>query len=352
MRLFIAAPDIFPADAVGNHCLGIARAARRLGWEANCYAQRFAGDVQSIDALFDDANPLIGPDDTLLVSYSIHDPLLERLLALPGRKLCYFHGVTSPELLHEFEPVTADLCAKSIEQYPQLANFERVMANSRVTAQSLAHVVPVDKIEIVPPVCPDMPIFTRALMSERRERDAAPDGLRLLTVGRVVPHKRVEDAIEIVAGVRKLGVAARLRIVGSTPNGAYAHFLLEHAKALGVGEHVDLVGVLDDDTLFAEFNAADALLTVSQHEGFCVPVLEAMRIGLPCLVRTGTAASEVAAGCAVEFSALDEAAQALHSMVQDGTLATRFEAAGKHRAAELLAQTSDAELAKRLDAAS
>lgn len=348
MRLFIAAPDIFPADAVGNHCLGIARAARRLGWEAQCYAQRFAGDVQSIDLLLDAANPLVQPDDTLLVSYSIHDPLLERLLALPGRKLCYFHGVTSPELLREFEPVTADLCAKSIEQYPQLARFDRVMANSRVTAQSLAHVVPLDQIVIVPPVSPDLPVFTRAGQDAPRAALAPHDGVRLLTVGRVVPHKRVEDAIEIVAQARKLGVPARLRIVGSTPNGAYAHFLLEHAKALGVGEHVDLVGVLDDDALFAEFNAADALLTVSQHEGFCVPVLEAMRIGLTCLVREGTAASEVAAGCAVEFTALDEAAQALHALVQDGTLAMRFDAAGKRRAAELLAQTSDAALARWL----
>ncbi|CAB3776383.1 hypothetical protein LMG28688_00221 [Paraburkholderia caffeinitolerans] len=339
MRLFIAAPDIFPGDAVGNHCLGIARAARRLGWDARAYAQRFAGDVQPIETMFDE----VRPDDTLWVSYSIHDPLLERLLALPGRKLCYFHGVTSPELLREFEPVTADLCARSVEQFPQLARFERIMANSRFTARSLAGVVQLEQIGILPPVCPDMPVFSRP---GNRAAAASQDDLRLLTVGRVVPHKRVEDAIDIVARACGEGVEAYLRIVGTTPNGTYAHFLLERARELGVGERVELAGVLDDDSLFAEFNTADALLTVSQHEGFCVPVLEAMHLGLPCFVRTGTAASEVAAGCAVEFTALDEAALALRAMAQDRAIKERLDAAGKRRAAELLEQTSDEALRK------
>ncbi|WP_322103448.1 glycosyltransferase [Paraburkholderia sp. J41] len=334
MRLFIAAPDIFPGDAVGNHCLGIARAARRLGWEAQAYAQRFAGDVQPIELLFDE----VQPHDTLWVSYSIHDPLLERLLALPARKICYFHGVTLPELLREFEPVTADLCAKSIEQFPLLAGFERVIANSRFTARSLSGSVPSEQIDVMPPVCPDMPVFLRAAT---RAATTPRDGLRLLCVGRVVPHKRVEDAIDIVARAHELGVKATLRIVGSTPNGAYAHFLLERARQIGVGEVVELAGVLDDDTLLAEFNAADALLTVSQHEGFCVPVLEAMHLGLPCLVRTGTAASEVAAGCALEFTTCEEAASALRTMAQDGEVAARLAAAGKRRADDLIELTRD-----------
>jgi hypothetical protein len=98
MKLRICAPDIFAGDAVGNHCIGIARMAMRLGMDAELYAQRFDATVLPIHPLLDLLQQ-VDADDLLLVSYSIFDPFLEQLLALPCRKLCYFHGVTDPDLL-------------------------------------------------------------------------------------------------------------------------------------------------------------------------------------------------------------------------------------------------------------
>ncbi|CAI8697257.1 glycosyltransferase [Burkholderia pyrrocinia] len=335
MRLFIAAPDIFPGDAVGNHCFGVARVARRLGYDVSLHAQHYAGNVEPMEALFD----TITADDTLWVSYSIHDPLLERLLALPAKKLCYFHGVTSPELLREFEPVTADLCEKSIEQFPRLARFGSTLANSRFTAGSLApHIAP-DDVRILPPVAADMAVF-RHVSPPRAER-AAGAPFVLVVVGRVVPHKRIEDAIEIVASVRERGIDARLQVIGTAPNGQYAGFLVERAQALGVAPFVEFAGMVDDANLFDRFDRADALLSVSRHEGFCVPVLEAMHLGLPSFVLDGTAASEVGAGAAFIFGSLSEAADAIASVAADSALAARAAASGKRRAAALLDQTSD-----------
>lgn len=335
MRLFIAAPDIFPGDAVGNHCFGVARVARRLGYDVSLHARHFASGVEPMETLFDG----ISADDTLWVSYSIHDPLLDRLLALPGKKLCYFHGVTSPELLREFEPVTADLCAKSIEQFPRLAQFGLLLANSRFTAGSLAPHVEPDDVRILPPVAADMPVF-RHVSLPRVERTAGAPFV-LLVVGRVVPHKRIEDAIEIVADVRKRGVDARLQVVGTAPNGHYAGFLVERAQALGVAPFVEFAGMVDDGSLFDRFDRADALLSVSRHEGFCVPVLEAMHLGLPSFVRDGTAASEVGAGAAFVFDSPSAAADAICSVAADPALAARSAASGKRRAAALLEQTRD-----------
>jgi len=319
--------------------MSFVRGARRLGHEARAFAQRFAGDVSPIDHLLSTDKPgAITADDTLLVSYSIHDPLLEQLLALPGRKLCYFHGVTSPQLLREFEPITADLCERSFEQFFLLKKFDLLIANSHVTAQTLKPYMPIDDVRVLPPVSADMAVFSH--LPHRHEK--SPDApFEILVVGRVVPHKCIEDAIEVLAQVRKRGVNARLSIVGSAPNGTYSVFLVERARALGIDSRVEFRGMLDDASLFRAFDSADALLSVSQHEGFCVPVLEAMHLGVPALVRAGTAASEVGAGAALDFATLDAASDALCDLQANPLRVASLAEAGRRRAADLLAHTRD-----------
>lgn len=288
MKLRICAPDIFAGDAVGNHCLGIARIAKRLGIEANLYAQRFDATVLPIvplSDLFDETDP----DDLLLVSYSIFDPLLDQLLALPCRKLCYFHGVTEPDLLREFEPHTADLCQAAHDQFPQLVHFDAVVSNSHLTARSLAKWIEPSSVFVIPPVFKDMPAFQRLPRGQRQHR-LHPN---LLLVGRVVPHKCVEDAITILALLHQHKVECTLSIVGGMPNYDYSKFLINHARALGVLDKVNFMGVIDDEDLLDCYGGSSGLLVMSRHEGFCVPVLEAMHFGKPVFVRGGTAAQEI-----------------------------------------------------------
>jgi glycosyltransferase involved in cell wall biosynthesis len=290
MKLRICAPDIFAGDAVGNHCIGTARMAIRLGIDAEIYAQRFDATVLPIQPLLN-LFEQIDADDLLLVSYSIFDPYLEQLLALPCRKLCYFHGVTDPDLLREFEPRTADLCEASLAQFPLLSRFESVVANSRSTARGLAEWIDPASMKVVPPVFADMPAFQRSPTGQMQHR-LQPD---LVVVGRVVPHKRVEDAIAVLALLHKRKLEFTLSVIGSMPNYDYSKFLINHARSLGVLDRVNFTGMMDDEDLLDSYNASIGLLAMSRHEGFCVPVLEAMHFGKPVFVRGGTAAQELCA---------------------------------------------------------
>ncbi|MEX3765029.1 glycosyltransferase [Paraburkholderia phenoliruptrix] len=299
MKLHVCAPDIFAGDAVGNHCLGLARAARRLGLVASLYAQRY--DVGTTEVRpFEELFASVAPRDIVLLSYSIFDERLEQLLSLPCRKLCYFHGITDPQLLRELEPRTAQLCEKALAQLPLLSGFHLVIVNSLNTAESLASAVEATALKVVPPVFADMPAF-------QREPGAATRALRepnLLMVGRVVPHKRVEDAIDILALLQQRGFPASLTIVGNAPNYDYLKLLINRARKLGVLERVDFKGMLDDADLFECYDTSSALLAMSRHEGFCVPVLEAMHFGKPVFVRGGTAAPEICpADCVFEADA-------------------------------------------------
>ncbi|MGF6858967.1 glycosyltransferase [Paraburkholderia sp. CI3] len=288
MTLRVCAPDIFSGDAVGNHCIGFVRMAERLGMRAELYASGFeegTNGVRPLDALFEE----VTRDDVVLLSYSIYDPYLERILALDCRKICYIHGVTDPQLLRALEPRTAQLCEKALAQLPLLAHFDTVVANSRSTAASLAGIVAADAIKVVPPIFPDMYVFRREGPRKGRKRPEP----NLLMVGRVVPHKRIEDGIEILSLLKQRDFGATLSIVGSTPNYDYLKFLINHARRLGVLEQVDFKGMLDDADLFECYESTHALLAMSRHEGFCVPVLEAMHYGKPVFVRGGTAAQEI-----------------------------------------------------------
>ncbi|KVD57848.1 glycosyltransferase family 4 protein [Burkholderia ubonensis] len=335
MRLMICAPDIFSGDAVGNHCLGLARAAERLEFPVEIYAQRYDADsgVRHIDELFE----RIRDDDQLLVSYSIFDPYLTRLLNLRCRKIVYFHGVTPPELLREFEPVTADLCAASIDQFADLAGFDTIVANSAFTAASLTPYVGTRELRDIPPVFADMPAF-----DDRTRVQAEPTGAaRILVVGRVVPHKRVEDAIEIVGALRTQGIDASLTVVGSATNAPYLEHLIRHAEACGLAYRFDVTGVISNDALFEHFHRASALVSVSAHEGFGVPVLEAMHMGVCCFARSGTAASDICVPSATLPADNLNAAELIGGVLRDDEARRELISLGLARASAWLRKTSD-----------
>jgi glycosyltransferase involved in cell wall biosynthesis len=338
MTLRVCAPDIFSGDAVGNHCLGLARVARRLGLRAELYAQRYevgTSEVRPFEELF----ATVADEDMVLLSYSIVDPYLERLLALNSRKVCYFHGVTDPQLLREFEPRTAELCEMALAQLPLLAGFDTVVANSRSTAESLSGVMDVSAIKVVPPVFADMPAFRRELAPEGRT-SREPN---LLMVGRVVPHKRIEDGIDVLALLKQREFAATLTIIGNAPNYDYLKFLINHARRLGVLERVDFKGMLDDADLFECYETTTALLAMSRHEGFCVPVLEAMHFGKAVFVRGGTAAQEICPADCVLAAEADLCAWALAISNRLGQFPTRsrIDPAYAAHANEVLQRASD-----------
>jgi glycosyltransferase involved in cell wall biosynthesis len=298
MNIHIAAPDIHVGDAVGNHCLALALDFAEEGHRCQLFAGSNTSPNQPVRPLAE----LIGgeaehnSEDILLVSYSIYDPHLRQLLKLPGRKIVYFHGITPPELLLEHDPIAAYYCARGYAQLPLLAYFDHVVSNSSFNLHELRkHVhgrIPDKRTSVVPPISARFPLFSQPARANRQMRQNN-EPLQLLTVGRVVPHKCVEDLIKVVALLEQQGTATHLNIVGSCNNAHYRSFLETDIRRHGLQERVHIHGMLSQESLILHYQSADLLLIASLHEGFCIPVLEAMQLGLPVMLRSGTAASEV-----------------------------------------------------------
>jgi glycosyltransferase involved in cell wall biosynthesis len=110
-------------------------------------------------------------------------------------------------------------------------------------------------------------------------------GLRVLGVGRLVPHKRQDLAIRAFAlWQREHAPDASLSLVGEPLSPAYRERLAGLAARAGA-MRVDLPGAVSDDALLAEYGFASVFLTLSEHEGFCVPLLEAFAAGVPVIAR-------------------------------------------------------------------
>jgi glycosyltransferase involved in cell wall biosynthesis len=345
MKIHIAAPDIHVGDAVGNHCLALALDFAEQGHTCELFAQRATSPHQTVRPLADllSGAPPHTSQDLLLVSHSIYDPHLRQLLKLPGRKLAYFHGITPPELLLEHDPVAAYYCARGYAQLPLLAQFDRVVANSAFNLRDLQQHIPgalaPDRTSVVPPISARFPLFARPARSPRTIPAQPGQPLHLLTVGRVVPHKRIEDLIEVVALLAQQGQASHLHVVGSSHNADYRALLDRTIQTHGVQAHVHLHGMVSDTELAQQYEAADVLLLASLHEGFCVPVLEAMHLGLPVVLRSGTAAGEVAAEAGQAFAEPDQAAATVLNLVQSPHMRGAMVKAGFERSRQLTSQS-------------
>ena len=322
-KLTIYAPDIHEGDAVGNHCIGVAKLASRLGFSVKLYAKNYSYDsqditIKSIERFLNE----VSSDEFIFVSYSIFDPCLERILRLPNRKVCYFHDVTPPNLLREHDPATAILCEMALQQLSSLSEFDVFISNSEQSASLLKKAGINDRINVIPPVFGNSFIFSKKVGQIRK---SGLETINLLSVGRVVPHKRIEDSISVLSKLSVLdGGKYRLRVVGSIPNKEYFKFLINRARKLNVLQYVTFCGMVSQIDLDYLFESSQVLISMSDHEGFCIPILEAMYLGIPLVLKKGTAADEFAATVAMNVRDVEGAVEEILSHLENNNGLERF----------------------------
>ena len=285
IHIKIIAPDIWEKDAVGNFCLDLSKLLVENGIKVSLYAQNFSKEETPNIYHLDDFFENINENDVIFLSYSIYDKYLEQILELPNKKICYFHGVTPAHLLEEFEPITAELCRKSVAQFPLLDKFDKVIANSVFIANDLKKYIS-KEIDVLPPVFPSRFLFNKKIEIVQKNKD-------FLVVGRVVPHKKVENAIKLFIKIKEIIPEANLIIIGSMPNHIYNEFLYDEVKNSNLSDCIELKGVVSDDELDNLYKYSYGFINASLHEGFCIPVLEALYYGLNIFVQEGHAAEEL-----------------------------------------------------------
>jgi glycosyltransferase involved in cell wall biosynthesis len=299
----IVSQSIQPHDAVGNLCLDLYRMLRQNEVAVEMYAVQLNLELNDIVRPVRRLWSEVRKDDYVLYFFSIFDKYLENILGLvAARKIAYFHGITPPKLLQVFDPELGVACKKALGQLPWLARFDVLAANSSATAHDLVQSFAegdrhVKKVEIIPPCLASDRAYPAA------SRPLGSSQARLLYVGQLRSHKRVEHLLELFAAFRHSCPDAECWIVGSEPDPAYRAYLgwVEHSQ-LGIPPgRVQWLGKVSDERLQAIYRSASVYVSMSEHEGFCLPVLEAMAAGLPVFGYALPAVQELLGGSGIGF---------------------------------------------------
>jgi glycosyltransferase involved in cell wall biosynthesis len=222
-----------------------------------------------------------------LYFFSIHDDKLEELTELNCNcRIAYYHGITPPELLQVFDPELSAKCARALRQLPLLARFDRLATNSVANAAFLraafveSGVSAPWEIAVIPPKI----LSESELQIRRVDRETNPScRSNLLYVGRIKSHKRIEDLLHLVAQYRMLDPDARCTIIGAADTPAYSDYLnWVQTRQLDLpADAVDWRGSVSDEELARAYAEATVYVSMSEHEGFCLPILEAMMHDIP-----------------------------------------------------------------------
>ena len=336
-------PTFAPRDAIGTHTLHVQRILRGMGVVSEIYAEGIvsgAGRRAHPYRRYARQRPTGSGDRTwLLYQLSTGSAVAEFVQARPEPKLVNYHNVTTAELFAPWEPHVAVECREGRRQLRELAPaVELGIAVSAFNEGELKEagyrrtaVAPVLVDLDAGDLGPDPATAARL----QRARDAG--GADWLFVGRVAPHKCQHDVLRAFAAYRRFyDPAARLHLVGGAGSHAYVTMLHRYVAALGLGEAVALPGSVPAEVLLAHFRTADVFVCLSEHEGFCVPVIEAMRLEVPVVAYAAAAVPETVAGAGVLLDAKDPftVAAAVHRVVTDGALRRDLVAAGTRRAAD------------------
>jgi L-malate glycosyltransferase len=273
--------------------------------------------------------------DVLLIHYSAYAPRLRAVLDLPSRKLLLSHNVTPARWLWDHDPPIALQCELGRRQLPEYAARCDIAAGvSAYNAAELGSDV------VIPPIL-DLSWLT-PLGGQSPE-------VRLLFVGRLAPHKRQDEVIRSFALLRRRHAPdARLTLVGEPLNEAYLAALRELAEKAG---GVEIESSLSQAELAGRYASASAFLCLSEHEGFCVPLLEAFAAGVPVIARPAGGVAETVGDAALLVEDRDPAviAELLELVMSDQELRAELQRRGRARVEHYAPARSAAALRAALD---
>lgn len=289
-------------DAISNEARKIREVfrARGQGGDIFCELARTLPELRKDARDITTAAEIIAPEDVVILHLSIGSVVNDLFPALPGIKTIRYHNVTPAHYFRALNDHIANQLDKGRQQLNALAGAAVLnMADSGYNAEELLD-AGYENVH-VSPLLLELKRLTAPPNPEVMEKFS--DGmLNLLFVGRCAPNKRLEDLLHAFYYVQKyVEPRSRLLHVGSfAGTEQYLAMLKAIAKDLGL-KNVNFVGSVPEDHLCAYYEVSDVFLCMSEHEGFGIPLLEAMQADIPVLAYASAAVPETMGGAGLVF---------------------------------------------------
>ncbi|MFA5911034.1 MAG: glycosyltransferase [Vicinamibacterales bacterium] len=288
-------------DAIGHEVLGIQRVLRAAGYESEIFVQTADHRLEDLTLDYRDLPAASHPDNILIHHFSIGSRASRVAYALPDRMALVYHNITPPEYFVDVHKMLVKLCylgRRELGFYKDRCDL--ALGDSEYNRQELEAIgFPVTGVL---PVVPDFShLAGPANYMQAKQYD---DGwVNVLFVGRVIPNKRIEDVIRCFHAYKQwFNPRSRLLLVGSY-GGFEKYLAMVQQFIVDIGaEDVHFLGHVANEELTAYYELADVFLCASEHEGFCVPLVESFHMGVPVLAYAATAVPATMDGAGVLYT--------------------------------------------------
>lgn len=319
--------NVLSRDAIGANMFAIQKELRRLGYESEIFCQTYFDDVKDRIIPFNQYHRHSSPEQLLIIHYSIGFPQLDEVLALPEKKILVYHNITPPAFFENLSPILAQHCREGREALMKFkGRIDLAVGDSEHNVSELKQMGFDECVSI--PILIDYDKFAVTPSHEILAKYRKNGWVNWLFVGRVFPNKKQEDIIKAFYYFKKyICPTSRLILVGSYKDmPLYHEYLLYFADYLGLREDVMLTGSVSESELAAYYQVADVFMCMSEHEGFCVPLIEAIHAGVPVMAFDSTAVPETLGdtGVLIKEKRFPEIAELVRHILENKDLRNRI----------------------------
>lgn len=322
MRIIQLLPTISFGDAVGNDTIALKKVISELGYETDIYSENVDERLPKKTAQKLNKLPKLKEDDIIIYHKSTGTGMSFELDKYDCHKMMIYHNVTPPEFFKEYSLRITELTKYGLEGMKHLADkVEYCMADSDFNRQNLIDAGYKCPIDVRPILIPFDDYKKKP--SESVIKKYSDGYVNIIFVGRIVPNKKQEDVIRAFCYYKKhINKKSRLIFVGSY-DGMESYFdrLQRYIEALDL-EDVIFTGHIPFADILAYYRVADIFMCMSEHEGFCVPLVEAMFFDVPVIAYSSCAIPYTMNGSGAVIDTKDpaEVAMLMDRIINDESL--------------------------------
>ena len=341
-------PAAHRGDAIGDSARRLRGMLRRLGHEAEIYALTIDEPLQG------DVRPFTHPGarrgDVTILHFALPSPMTDALRRLDGAKVLLYHNLTPAAFFAPYDPALFRLAVLGRQELASLVgHVDLALGVSEYNRRELAALG--FEPTAVLPLAVDTSRVTRPVHLPALEQLLDDEYVNFLFVGRIAPNKKIEDLIRLAEHYKRYVDAYYRFIFVGRCDAVPRYYSMIRALMTEyplLDERFIFTGAVSDEELAVYYRNAAVYVSLSEHEGFCAPLVEAMATDVPVLAYAAAAVPETLGGAGVQFAPkdLEFAAELLGALAFDDDLRSGVIAGQRRR----LADFSDDRIERELDA--
>jgi len=335
-------PAAHRGDAIGDSARQVRDLLRAAGHASEIYALTWDDDLRDEVRPFEAAAARQG--QITIFHFALPSPMTEAFASLGGVRVLQYHNITPAAFLAPYDAGLFRLAALGRRELRSLAGrVDLALGDSEFNRREL-EALGFERTGVLPIVV-NTSRLTGAPQRPPLDRILGDGLINILFVGRIVPNKKIEDHIRLAEMYKRyIDSYYRFVFVGRH-DGLPRYYAMIRALIVEyrmLPERFLFTGAVPDADLAACYRWADAYVSLSEHEGFCVPLVEAMAMDVPVLAYAAGAVPETLGGAGILFSPkdLEVAAELLGTLVYDRTVRQQILEGQRRRLADFaLART-------------